>query len=122
MLFFRQEHIQRVKNRGWTQEFTVFVHAQKTVRERERENERQEETEKETKKEGQREIKTQKKKGWSVVAYVCGVKTKSCGSQACLQAGIHVKNSTREKLTNETRDFEPMQSAVLPLCSMVVNL
>lgn len=36
---------------------------------------------------------------------------KSCGSQACL----HVKNSTeREKVTNETRDFEPMQSVALP--------
>lgn len=28
----------------------------------------------------------------------------------------------RKKLTNETRDFEPMQSAALPCVSTVVNL
>lgn len=53
------------------------------------------------------------KEGWSVIAYACGVKKKkkeeeknekkeSCSSQACLQAGIHVKNSTKRE-NSQTR-------------------
>lgn len=54
--------------------------------------------------------------GWSVIDYVCGVKTKKKAAAAKHVYKLVYKSKTAQekKLTNETRDFEPMQSAALP--------
>lgn len=56
---------------------------------------------------------TETRKGWSVTAYVCGVKTRSCGSQAT--SWFTGQKQHKEK-NSQTRpeNFEPMQSVALP--------
>lgn len=96
-------------------------------RERERERERVKERVRETENRERENDKRQKdrkgREGWSVIAYVCGVKTKKLRQPSMSTSWYTCQKQHKErKLTNETRDFEPMQSAALPCVSMVVNL
>lgn len=85
-----------------------------------------ERTERETEGEGQPEDSERDRKWWSVRDYVRGVQTKKKAAAAkhVYELVYMSENQHRErkKLTNETRDFEPMQSAALPCVSTVVNL
>lgn len=71
-----------------------------------------------TERERERQRKTDRKtdrKGWSVIAYVCGVKTKKLRQPSMSTSWYTCQKQHKEKkLTNETRDFEPMQSVALP--------
>lgn len=99
-----------------------FGHAQERVR-REREGEdRERETQRER---GQREDSERDRKWWSVRDYVRGVQTKKAAAAKHVYELVYMsekQHRERKKLTNETRDFEPMQSAALPCVSTVVNL
>lgn len=61
-----------------------------------------------------KERQRKEERKWSVKAYVCGVKTNKLQQPSMSTSWYTSPKQHREKLTNETRDFEPMQSVVLP--------
>lgn len=119
MLFSRQDHIQK----NYSPDTIVYCFWTCSGESEEREGEdRERETEGEGTAGGQRErqevVVSQRLCSWS------SNKKKAAAAKHVYELVYMSEKQHRErkKLTNETRDFEPMQSAALPCVSTVVNL